>query len=49
MVRTFFRLKELSEFTLHCNLSVKLTKIKPRTKIDNFAYKNSDIIIEGLI
>ena len=25
------------------------TKIRPQTKIDNFAFKNSNIIIEGLI
>ena len=25
------------------------TKIRPKEKIDNFAFKNSNIIIEGLI
>ena len=25
------------------------TKIKPQAKIDNFAFKNSNIIIKGLI
>ena len=25
------------------------TKIRPQAKIDNFAFKNSNIIIEGLI
>ena len=26
-----------------------ITKIRPQAKIDNFAFKNSKIIIEGLI
>ena len=26
-----------------------ITKIRPQAKIDNFAFKNSNIIIEGLI
>ena len=26
-----------------------VTKIRPQAKIDNFAFKNSNIIIEGLI
>ena len=29
--------------------SLSITKIRPQAKIDNFAFKNSNIIIEGLI
>ena len=28
---------------------ILITKIRPQAKIDNFAFKNSNIIIEGLI
>ena len=30
-------------------LGSTITKIRPQAKIDNFAFKNSNIIIEGLI
>ena len=33
---------------LHCK-KCSFTKIRPQAKIDNYAFKNSRIIIEGLI
>ena len=33
----------------HSVMYSSFTKIRPQAKIDNFAFKNSNIIIEGLI
>ena len=38
-----------THFFLLRNNSRSATKIRPQAKIDNFAFKNSNIIIEGMI
>ena len=38
----------ISHFDINWNIELRKKKIRPQAKIDNFAFKNSNIIIEGL-